>query len=166
MNIFEEYKNKILNIIKKAEKDKILILPENLNSINVDSTPPKIDFDLSTNVSMVLSKPNNKSPIIIADIIIDLLKKDDDNMDQISFAKPGFINIKFNKNYWNNFANKLIIASHNYGSSNIDKKKYLVFYFYTLQIYSFYRFINIYCKSISHSRNIVSYRPVFIMFNW
>ena len=126
MNIFEEYKNKILNIIKKAEKDKILILPENLNAINVDSTPPKIDFDLSTNVSMVLSKPNNKSPNVIADIIIDLLKKDDHNIDQISFAKPGFINIKFNKNYWSNFANKLINISHNYGSSNNDKKKYLV----------------------------------------
>ena len=82
MNIFKEYKNKILNTIKKAEKDKILILPENLNSINVDSTPPKIDFDLSTNVSMVLSKPNNKSPNVIADIIIDLLKKDDHNIDQ------------------------------------------------------------------------------------
>ena len=126
MNIFEEYKNKILNIIKKAEKDKLLILPENLNAINVDSTPPKIDFDLSTNVSMVLSKPNNKSPNIIADIIIDLLKKDDQNIDQISFAKPGFINIKFNKNYWSNFANKLINISYNYGSSNNDKKKYLV----------------------------------------
>ena len=126
MNIFEEYKNKILNIIKKAEKDKILILPENLNAINVDSTPPKIDFDLSTNVSMVLSKPNNKSPNVIADIIIDLLKKDDHNIDQISFAKPGFINIKFNKIYWSNFANKLINISHNYGSSNNDKKKYLV----------------------------------------
>ena len=126
MNIFEEYKNKILNIIKKAEKDKLLILPENLNAINVDSTPPKIDFDLSTNVSMVLSKPNNKSPNVIADIIIDLLKKDDHNIDQISFAKPGFINIKFNKIYWSNFANKLINISHNYGSSNNDKKKYLV----------------------------------------
>ena len=126
MNIFEEYKNKILNIIKKAEKDKLLILPENLNAINVDSTPPKIDFDLSTNVSMVLSKPNNKSPNVIADIIIDLLKKNDHNIDQISFAKPGFINIKFNKNYWSNFANKLINISYNYGSSNNDKKKYLV----------------------------------------
>ena len=126
MNIFEEYKNKILNIIKKAEKDKLLILPENLNAINVDSTPPKIDFDLSTNVSMVLSKPNNKSPNVIADIIIDLLKKDDHNIVQISFAKPGFINIKFNKNYWSNFANKLINTSHNYGASNNDKKKYLV----------------------------------------
>ena len=66
MNIFEEYKNKILTIIKKAEKDKLLILPENLNGVNVDSTPPNIDFDLSTNVSMVLSKSNNKSPNIIS----------------------------------------------------------------------------------------------------
>ena len=43
MNIFEDYKNKILTIIKKAEKNRLLILPENLNAINVDSTPPKIN---------------------------------------------------------------------------------------------------------------------------
>ena len=126
MNIFEEYKNKILTIIKKAEKDKLLILPENLNGVNVDSTPPNIDFDLSTNVSMVLSKSNNKSPNIIAETIIDLLKRQDTQIEEITFAKPGFINIRFNKDYWNNFANKLISISHKYGSSNKNKKKYLV----------------------------------------
>ena len=77
MNIFEEYKNKLINIIKKAQKDKLLTLPDNLNGINVDSTPPNIDFDVSTNVSMVLSKVNNKSPNIIAETIINLLKKQD-----------------------------------------------------------------------------------------
>ena len=121
MNIFEEYKKKLITIIKKAEKDKSLILPENLNSVNVDSTPPKIDFDISTNVSMVLAKPNNKSPNDLAIALIELLKKEDKNIDEISFAKPGFINIKFNKNYWNNFANKIISSSHNYGSSGKDK---------------------------------------------
>ena len=126
MNIFEEYKNKILTIIKKAEKDKLLVLPENLNGVNVDSTPPNIDFDLSTNVSMVLSKSNNKSPNIIAETIINLLKKQDTQIEEIAFAKPGFINIRFNKDYWNNFANKLISISHKYGSSNKDKKKYLI----------------------------------------
>ena len=126
MNIFEEYKNRLLAIIKKAEKNKLLILPENLNGINVDSTPPKIDFDISTNVSMVLSKTNNKPPNILAEIIIDLLKNADDTIEEISFAKPGFINIKFNKIFWNNFANKLINYSYNYGSSNKDKKKYLI----------------------------------------
>ena len=126
MNIFEEYKNKILTIIKKAEKDKLLVLPKNLNGLNVDSTPPNIDFDLSTNVSMVLSKSNNKSPNIIAETIIDLLKRQDTQIEEITFAKPGFINIRFNKDYWNNFANKLISISHKYGSSNKNKKKYLV----------------------------------------
>ena len=122
MNIFEEYKNRILAIIKRAEKDKLLILPENLNDINVDSTPPKIDFDISTNVSMVLSKVNNKPSNTLAEIIIDLLKKEDDTIEEISFAKPGFINIKFNKKYWSNFANKLINTSNNYGSSKRTKK--------------------------------------------
>ena len=126
MNIFEEYKNKILTIIKKAEKDKLLILPENLNSVNVDSTPPKIDFDISTNVSMVLAKPNNKSPNDLAKILIELLEKEDENIEKITFAKPGFINIKFNKNYWNVFSNKIINSPLNYGSSSKDKKKYLV----------------------------------------
>ena len=126
MNIFEEYKNKILEIIKKAEKDKLLILPQNLRGINVDSTPPKIDFDISTNVSMVLSKVNDKPPNDLAEIIIGLLKKEDNTIKEITFAKPGFINIKFSKNFWNNFANKLIKSFHNYGSSNREKKKYLV----------------------------------------
>ncbi len=35
MNIFEENKNKIITIIKKAEKDKLLILPESLNGVIV-----------------------------------------------------------------------------------------------------------------------------------
>ena len=126
MNIFEEYKNKIISIIKNAAKDKLLIIPENLNGVNVDSTPPKIDFDISTNVSMVLAKINNKSPNDLAQILIKLLKNEDKNIDEITFANPGFINIKFNNDYWNNFANKLITSSHNYGSSNKEKKKYLV----------------------------------------
>ena len=126
MNIFEEYKDKIISIIKKAEKDKMLILSDNLNSVNVDSTPPKIDFDISTNVSMVLAKPNNKSPNDLAVILIDLFKKEDKSIEEISFAKPGFINIKFNKDYWSNFTNKLIGSPNNYGSSNKNQKKYLV----------------------------------------
>ena len=126
MNIFEEYKIKLIKILKKAEKDKLIELPENLNNINVDSTPPIIDFDISTNVSMVLSKLNNKSPSVIAEIIINLLKKNDEEIEEITFAKPGFINIKFNKDFWNNFTNSLLNLSHNYGALNKDKKKYLV----------------------------------------
>ena len=108
MNIFEDYKNKLLKIIKKAEKENLIVLSDNLDSINVDSTPPNIDYDLSTNVAMVLSKSNKKSPEDISKTLLNFIKNEDNFIEQIVFAKPGFINIKFNNIYWNNFAKSLI----------------------------------------------------------
>ena len=66
MNIFETYLDKIIKLIKSAKKDNLLELPENLSGINVDIPPVKFNCDMSTNVAMVLSKPNNKSPLEIA----------------------------------------------------------------------------------------------------
>ena len=48
--------------------------------------------------------------------------------DEIVFAKPGFINIRFNNNFWNQFAENLINNSNNYGSAKKNGKKYLVEY--------------------------------------
>ena len=126
MNIFEDYKNKLLKIIKNAEKANLIILPDNLDSINVDSTPPNINFDLSTNAAMVLSKPNKKSPEDVSKILLDAIKNEDSFIEKIVFAKPGFMNIKFKNNYWNNFVKSLIENPLNYGSLNKNKKKYLV----------------------------------------
>ena len=95
MNIFEDYLIKIENIIKKANQDNLLELPENLSGINVDIPPAKFNGDVSTNVAMVLSKINKKPPIELAEIISGLLKKNDNNIDHISIEKPGFINLKF-----------------------------------------------------------------------
>ncbi len=126
MNIFEIYLDKILELIKKAKENNILELPENLSGINVEIPPEKFNCDISTNVAMVLSKPNNKSPLDLANIIVDIIKKNDENLDDIKVEKPGFINLRFKKNFWNNFL-KTIINQKNYGSntSNVSKK-YLV----------------------------------------
>ena len=126
MNIFEDYKNKLLKIIKKAEKENLIVLPDNLDSVNVDSTPQNIDYDLSTNAAMVLSKSNKKSPEDISKTLLNFIKNEDNFIEQIVFAKPGFINIKFNNIYWNNFAKSLIDNPLSYGSLNKIKKKYLV----------------------------------------
>ena len=75
MNIFETYLDKIIDLIKKANQDNLITLPKNLSGINVDIPPSKFNCDMSTNVAMVLSKPNNKSPIEVAEIIQILLKK-------------------------------------------------------------------------------------------
>ncbi len=126
MNIFEIYLDKILNLIKSAKENNLLELPENLSGINVEIPPAKFNCDMSTNVAMVLSKSNNKSPLELAKVIADIIKENDENLDDIKIEKPGFINLKFKKIFWNNFL-KTIINQSNYGSNTSDvSKKYLV----------------------------------------
>jgi len=125
MNIFQDYLIKIKKIIQIASDEKKLLLPDKLSSINVDTPPSNFDGDISTNVAMVLSKPNKLPPLKIADVIINLLKENDQNIEKIEAVKPGFINIKFNNFFWESFL-KQTVNLKNYGSSNSNSKKYLV----------------------------------------
>ena len=63
MNIFDLYLDKIISLVKTLSKDDLIKLPDNLDGINVDIPPSNFNCDISTNVSMVLSKINKKSPI-------------------------------------------------------------------------------------------------------
>ena len=126
MNIFENYLLKIKKIIKSAHKDNLLELPDNLSGINVDIPPAKFTGDISTNVAMVLSKINKKSPLELAKQIADLIKDSDNNIDEISIVKPGFINLKFKNEFWNGFILD-VLNNSSYGSSTSGKKNsYLV----------------------------------------
>ena len=126
MNIFENYLLKIEKVIKSAHKDNLLELPDNLSSINVDIPPAKFSGDISTNVAMVLSKINKKPPIELAKQIADLIKDSDSNIDEISIEKPGFINLKFKNEFWNDFILD-VLNNSSYGSSTSGKKNsYLV----------------------------------------
>ena len=75
MNIFNIYLDKIKKIILDQNKIGTLKVPENLDSINVDVPPNQFDCDISTNVSMVLSKINQKSPIDLANQLTELIIK-------------------------------------------------------------------------------------------
>ena len=126
MNIFEIYLEKIIKLIKLAKEDNLLELPEDLSGIKVDIPPAKLNFDMSTNVAMVLSKSNSKSPLLIAEVIADIIKKNDKNLNEIKIEKPGFINLKFEKIFWNNFL-KSAINDNNYGAKQIQvPKKFLI----------------------------------------
>ena len=127
MNIFDLYLEKITILIEKLNKEGILELPESLNGINVDIPPSNFDYDISTNVAMILSKANKKSPIDIANILLNLIKNNDDEIESISTAKPGFINIKFKSIYWNNFVKNVNQNYQDFGINVKEKKKnYLI----------------------------------------
>tara|TARA_Y100001970_G_scaffold244145_1_gene310016 strand:+ start:409 stop:2139 length:1731 start_codon:yes stop_codon:yes gene_type:complete len=126
MNIFEIYREQIVNLLKELSSQNILQLPENLNNINVDIPPLKFDGDISSNVAMVLSKLNKMSPNDIANLIIYELKKDK-NIETIAIEKPGFINIKFKKSFWSTFIIDVVKNYKTYGINLKQKKKsYLV----------------------------------------
>ena len=127
MNIFDINLDKIKKIIIDQNKKGSLKLPDNLDSINVDIPPKQFDYDISTNVAMVLSKLNQKSPIDLANQLIELIKKDNTYIDSITIVKPGFINIKFRQNFWNEFLKDIINGKITFGSNHKQKKlKYLI----------------------------------------
>ncbi len=127
MNIFDQYLDKIKETLLNLSKNGDLILPESLDGITAEIPPLKFNSDISTNVAMVLSKINKKSPIDIANVLIDTIKKNDDLIDNISVVNPGFINIKFKPIFWTNFIKEVIKNSKSYGVNAKEKKKnYLI----------------------------------------
>ena len=127
MNIFELYLDKIKLIIVSLSKEGKLIIPETFYGINSEIPPAKFDCDISTNVAMVLSKLNKKSPIDLAEIISPIIKENDPLIETINIVKPGFINIKFKPIFWSNFIKEIISNAKSFGINEKEKKlNYLV----------------------------------------
>ena len=127
MNIFELYLDKIKSIIVNLSKEGKIIIPETFNGINSEIPPTKFDCDISTNVAMVLSKLNKKSPMDLAEIISPVIKENDPLIQTITIVKPGFINIKFKPIFWSNFIKEIILNAKSFGINEKEKKlNYLV----------------------------------------
>ena len=127
MNIFDQYLDKIKKILLDLSSNDGLILPDSLDGITAEIPPSKFDSDISTNVAMVLSKINKKSPTDLASVLADALKKKDTLIENISVIKPGFINIKFRPIFWTNFVKEIINHAKTFGINTKEKKKnYLI----------------------------------------
>ena len=127
MNIFDKYLDKIKKILLDLSKNGDLILPDKLDGITTEIPPVKFNSDISTNVAMVLSKANNKTPTDLAVTLAKAIKESDNLIDDISIVKPGFINIKFKLVFWTNFIEEIIKNSKNFGVNTKEKKNnYLV----------------------------------------
>ena len=127
MNIFDQYLGKIKKILLDLSQKGVLILPDNLDSVNTEIPPLKFNSDISTNVAMVLSKLNKKSPTDLAQTLAEAIKKSDELIEDISIIKPGFINIKFKAIFWTNFVKEISKDYKKFGINTKEKKRnYLV----------------------------------------
>ena len=94
MNIFDQYLDKIKNILLDLSKNGNIVLPEKMDGITAEIPPAKFNSDISTNVAMVLSKANKKSPLDLAKILVESIKKNDErnSSNQTSNKKETFLN--------------------------------------------------------------------------
>ena len=116
MNIFEKYLSEIKKLVKDNNEFLKLKNLDSLNNINLEVPPEHLNFDLSTNISLVLSKSNKINPNTLANEIKTILLKNINHFEQIEIAKPGFLNINLSKKGLASNINEIFSNKENYGS--------------------------------------------------
>ncbi len=116
MNIFENYLSKINNLILQNKDILKLKNFDNLHNINLEVPPEHFNFDLSSNISLILAKSNNLNPKNLALDLKNLLLNKIDHFENIEIAGPGFLNIKLSKKGMILNINEILANKENYGA--------------------------------------------------
>tara|TARA_Y100000768_G_scaffold174118_1_gene130383 strand:+ start:185 stop:1909 length:1725 start_codon:yes stop_codon:yes gene_type:complete len=121
MNIFEYYLLKINKII--LDNKSILNLPhlKDLKNVNLEVPPEHFNFDLSSNVCLVLSKSNKINPNQLANKIKTLLLKNIKHFERVEVAGPGFLNIKLSGEGLVMNINEIFKNKESYGSKKTNE---------------------------------------------
>ena len=95
MNIFETYLKKIQDLI--LENKNILKVESDISFLGtvVETPPQEFNYDISTNIALVLAKKVQQPPIKLAETLKKLILKNLDDFSDIHIAGPGFINFRF-----------------------------------------------------------------------
>jgi len=124
MNIFEIYKKKIQDLIIVNCKELGIDPKVNFEGVVFEIPPQKFNFDLSTNIALVVAKKIKQPPVKLANLIKDILIKDFDDFSEVVIAGPGFINFRFNSKMYQKLILDILKSNKKYGSSINGNKKY------------------------------------------
>jgi arginyl-tRNA synthetase len=118
MNNFEIYLKKIKNLI--IENSKSLNIDSNISfsGMVVESPPQEFNFDLSSNVALILGKKTKQSPIKLAENIKKLVLENLDDFSEINIANPGFINLRFSNEVYQKSISSILEIGKKYGCNN------------------------------------------------
>ncbi len=123
MNLFNIYLEEIKKKIIKHKKDFNLKSADDLKQVVVENPPEKFDFDLSSNVAMIVAKLTRENPRNTAEKLKKIFLKELKDFTDIDIAGPGFLNFKLNNKAWIKIINSIYKNKRNFGSTN-QRKKY------------------------------------------
>ena len=124
MNIFDRYKKKINDIVISNYKNLNIDSKLSFEGIVFEIPPQEFNFDLSSNIALVLAKKSKQSPIKLANLIKDMLLKNLNDFSDVIIAGPGFINFRFNSKIYQKLISEILKSGNKYGSNIKKKEKY------------------------------------------
>ncbi len=116
MNLFADFEIRIKNVLEaidlvREKRDQV-----DFGRVAVEPPRDQSHGDVATNAAMVLAKPLGTNPRALADVIAAALR-DDPDINEVSVAGPGFINIRLSQAYWQRLLAAMIEAGAGYGRS-------------------------------------------------
>ena len=117
MNIFDKFSKEIKNLISDNKENLKIKKTNNFENVVVENPPTEFNFDLSTNISLILGRVNKIDPKVLASEIKILLQNEIKSFDKIEIAGPGFLNIKLSNKTLKIISNKILNKNQFYGSS-------------------------------------------------
>lgn len=116
---------KICDVIKQSVNEAFSLEVEDQMVMVERPRDPKMG-DYSTNIAMRLAKSLHKKPVDIANELVEVLKKNLTEANEVSVAGPGFINFKINESALSACINQIIDAGKDYGKSEFGKHEKLL----------------------------------------
>ena len=118
MNIFEIYLKKIQDLIVKNSNNLKIESNINFTGTVIESPPQEFNFDLSSNIALVLAKKTKQSSVELAENFKKLILENLDDFSEIKIAGPGFINFKFSNKMYQKLIISILEIGNKYGSNN------------------------------------------------
>lgn len=117
MNIFADLRARIIEAIRSAELTNSEGGEPDFSKITTEPPRDPSHGDVATNAAMVLAKAVGQNPRALAEQIVSKLESDPD-IEAISVAGPGFINLKMAGKYWIAHLAAILEAGVEYGRSD------------------------------------------------
>ena len=122
MNIFQEYRNHIVDIL--AHMSQTGDLPAGTDFARVTVEPPRdaTHGDMSTNAAMVLAKAAGKNPRQLGEAIAEKIKGLN-GVIEVTVAGPGFVNFRLAPEAWLATLRNVLSSGIHFGNSGMGQNK-------------------------------------------
>ncbi|MDF1779306.1 MAG: arginine--tRNA ligase [Rhizobiaceae bacterium] len=120
MNLFKDFEKRVVDALQALDQIQNHDGPISFERVAIEPPRDPSHGDVATNAAMVLAKLLGTTPRALAEDISRILERDAD-IESVSVAGPGFINMKLSAVFWQRTLSQMIAAGDSFGRSTIGE---------------------------------------------